>query len=493
VLKREQNRAPKSLRHTYNSALLSLLALAGVLMGISAGPPAAADRELTIKPGDDIQALVQKSPPGTTFRLKAGIYRLQSVTPKDGDSFIGEPGSILNVARLLTEFTHEARYWVAKVHADRSEVHGQCDEDAPGCILPEDVFIDDQPLRHDPGAAALTAGKWHMDYDADRLYLADDPAGHKVEVSLTRHAFFGLARNVTIRGLIVEKYANLASRGAIHVATDPAHPGESWVIAENEVRFNHGAGIRFGHRTQVLRNNVHDNGQLGIAGSGENVLVEGNEIAHNNYAGYRSGWEGGGTKFAFTDGLVVRNNFAHDNNGPGLWTDIDNTHTLYENNRTTRNKRAGIAHEISFDAVIRNNTIEEDGFSSHPNDHPWWGGGILIIASSKVEIYGNHVTNCMNGIVAVQARRGSSKRLGSPYLVRDLYVHDNVITQKDGFAAGLTVSPGLGDSPFTSLNNRFDRNTYRLSDPEGRYYEWAYAQRNKTEWRAAGQDHDGSW
>ena len=31
------------------------------------------DRQVMVNPGDDIQAMVQKSPPGTTFRLKAGV------------------------------------------------------------------------------------------------------------------------------------------------------------------------------------------------------------------------------------------------------------------------------------------------------------------------------------------------------------------------------------------------------------------------------------
>ena len=37
--------------------------------------------------------------------------------------------------------------------------------------------------------------------------------------------------------------------------------------------------------------------------------------------------------------------------------------TLYEGNHTSGNKAAGIVHEISFDAIIRYNTVENDGFS----------------------------------------------------------------------------------------------------------------------------------
>ena len=472
--------------------LAGLSTVVGRVLLALAGHSLASDREVVVNPGDDIQAMVHKSPPGTTFRFKAGTYRAQSIVPKDADSFIGEPGAILSGARLLSGITQQGQYWVAKQHVERSQARGQCADDAPGCVLPEDLFIDGQPLRHQPKVDDVASGRWHMDYDGDQLYLADDPTGHTVELSLARHAFSGSAKNVTIRGLIIEKYANLAQSGAINAGADPGPPGEGWVIEDNEVRFNHGAGIRFGNAAQVLHNNVHDNGQLGIGGSGRNVVVEGNEIAHNNFAGYNFGWEGGGTKFAFTNGLVVRNNTVHDNNGPGLWTDIDNVHVLYENNRTSHNKVAGIFHEISFDAIIRNNIIDEDGFNPKGNG-PWFGAGIVVNASGNVEIYGNQVTNCMNGIAAIQPNRGSSKQTGTPYILRGLSVHDNVITQRQGVAAALLADPSLGDAPFTTSNNHFSHNTYRLSDPNCKCYDWARGRRNKGEWQAANQDRDGTW
>jgi parallel beta-helix repeat protein len=49
-----------------------------------------------VKPGDDIQAAVDSSPPGTTFRLAAGTYRQQRIVPKSGDQFIGDPGTIFD-------------------------------------------------------------------------------------------------------------------------------------------------------------------------------------------------------------------------------------------------------------------------------------------------------------------------------------------------------------------------------------------------------------
>ena len=51
---------------------------------------------LDIYPGDNIQARVTTMPAGTAFRLHAGVHRLQSITPRDGDTFTGEAGAILS-------------------------------------------------------------------------------------------------------------------------------------------------------------------------------------------------------------------------------------------------------------------------------------------------------------------------------------------------------------------------------------------------------------
>jgi parallel beta-helix repeat protein len=52
-----------------------------------------------INPGDSIQSAVDANPEGTTFTIKAGVHRRQTVKPKAGMSFIGEPGAILDGER----------------------------------------------------------------------------------------------------------------------------------------------------------------------------------------------------------------------------------------------------------------------------------------------------------------------------------------------------------------------------------------------------------
>ena len=133
----------------------------------------------------------------------------------------------------------------------------------------------------------------------------------------------------------------------------------------------------------------------GLGGSGNNILVEGNEIARNGgWAGLSQEWEGGGFKFGFSDNgfsdnLVVRGNYVHDNIGVGMWTDTDAYKTLYEDNLVVHNTWSGLSHEISYDAIIRNNTFIGNGAGDLRG---WiWGSEIQIQNSQNVDVYGNRI------------------------------------------------------------------------------------------------------
>ena len=127
------------------------------------------------------------------------------------------------------------------------------------------------------------------------------------------------------------------------------------------MRLNSGAGISVGTGTRVRNCDVHHNGQIGIGGNGNDIRIEGNRIWSNNIYGFDPGWEAGGVKIAESDGVTFRGNHVHDNNGPGLWCDIDCRNVVYEDNLVENNQDIGIFHEISFNAVIRKNVVRHNG------------------------------------------------------------------------------------------------------------------------------------
>jgi hypothetical protein len=454
---------------------------------VQAAPTQPPPSGIPISPGQDIQAAVNANPTGTAFVIKAGVHRMHTIRPKDGNRFTGEPGAVISGARLLTSFTRSGSYWVASGQTQQGQVHGECQVAFPRCNYAEQLFIDDTPLLHVGSLSQVTPGKWYFDYGADQIYLADDPAGRRVETSVTTTAFEATGNNVTISGLTIEKYANIAQFGAIH-----PEGKTGWVIANNEVRWNHGVGVRTGTGAKVTGNNVHHNGQLGIGGVGSDVLVEGNEIAYNNAAGFNYGWEGGGTKFVATSRLTLRSNFAHHNNGPGLWLDIDNIDFLLEGNRADDNYATvsaaapGIMIEISYGGIIRNNTARRNGagFSA------WiWSAGILVAASggAGLEIYGNTVEDNEHGIAVVQQSRGSGRY--GPYLVQNVNVHDNTIKMPRGMT-GAAQDVG-DDGVFTSRNIRFERNNYNLAG--GGHFAWMNGERSDAQWRGYGMDTTGTF
>jgi parallel beta-helix repeat protein len=396
----------RARRAAIGKARALLLLLGGVLTIAVAGgvvvTVGAVEGGVAVFPGDSIQGLVDAYPPGTAFLIKAGVHENQQVTPKTGDSFVGEEGAVLDGGGTL----------------------GYAFIGVPGGNGPD---------------------------------------------------------NVTIRNLIIQHYVP----GIQHAVISGGGESWYWVIEDCEIRENRNVGLAASTGWLVRGNFVHHMGSLGVAGSGDAITYEGNEIAFNNTDNVDPGWEAGGSKFVYTTNLVLRNNYVHDNKGPGLWLDGNNIHALYEGNRITDNYGPGIDHEISYDAVIRNNVVEGNGFGATS-----WidGAGILVADSPNVEVYGNTVRYNNDGIAGKHTGRGSGNY--GPYQLKNLWVHDNVIVMEAGQTGVVT---NTADPVFSAgWNNRFDYNTYTLGTAD-KYYAWDPWYITTSQWTAAGQDPHTTW
>jgi parallel beta-helix repeat protein len=464
-------------------AVASVLALTLAILSLAAVSPAtAADPGVTnrpcptsaipVPPGASVQDAVDRAGDGAAFCLKNGTHRMQAVRPRQDQSFHGEGQTVLNGSRLLTEFAREGRYWVAAGQLQRGRKHGECSRGAPACDLPEGFFIDDKPLVRVLSKQDVKAGHFYLDYESGKLYFADDPAGRTVEATVATFAFKSAAKGVLIANVTVEKYAGPAQSGAIH-----GGDGQGWSVENCELRLNSGLGIYLGTNGRVRLSDIHHNGQMGIGGVGRALQIEQNRIWANNTRDFDFKWEGGGVKIANSDGVVFRGNHVHDNIGPGLWCDINCRNVRYEDNRVERNYDAGIFHEISFNAVIRNNVVRHNGLG----ERRWfWGADILVAASEDVEAHNNIVTvrseGC--GIVLIdQSRpvqlidRGRLIEGVGKYKTRNNAVHHNEITFEGPACAGGASDARPGDENFTIIsdgNNRFDSNVYRVPHVRGR-------------------------
>ncbi|MGE0751285.1 MAG: right-handed parallel beta-helix repeat-containing protein [Variibacter sp.] len=422
-------------------------------------PPGA----LAIAPGQSLQAAVDAGAAGASFCLKKGVHRLQAARPKSGQRFYGDGHTVLNGSRVLTRFIRDETYWVAEGQEARSHRQGHCMKNFPTCNFPETLFIDDRPLIRVLHKDDLAPGRFFFDQPAARIYIADDPTGRTVELATAAFAFAGRASGVHISNVVVEKFASPAQRGAID-----AQNGKRWTVENCELRLNSGAGISVGEGSVVQNCNIYHNGQIGITGAGNHIRIEGNRIVANNTRGFSFGWEAGGAKISLADDVVFRANEVRDNRGPGLWCDGDCRNVVYEDNIVERNDDAGIFHEISFNAVIRNNVLRHNGAGS---DGWFWGNDITVAASEGVEVHGNSVTvsagRCAIMLID-QARRDN----GHLYKTQNNSIHDNDVRFEGAPCTGGASDVKAGDENFAIIaegNNHFDRNTYHVPRGIGAY------------------------
>jgi hypothetical protein len=431
---------------------------------------------LNIEPGGSFQVAVDHAGAGATFCLKNGLHRMQIVRPRAGQSFYGEGQTVLNGSRLLTEFSREGPYWVASWPEPYGPRHGKCAAQAPACNLPESLFFDDQPFEPVLSKEQLRPRSFYIDRSRGLLYFLHDPSGHKVEATAAAVAFEGTAPYVRISNLAIEKYASPAQKGAIQAQTTATG---GWLIENCEVRLNSGAGIAVGNRSQVRSCDIHHNGQIGITGVGDGVVIENNRIWANNTRGFESEWEAGGVKLAASEGTAFRGNQVYDNFGPGLWCDINCRNVLYEDNLVERNQSAGLFYEISYNAAIRRNIARHNGLG-----HKGWFGhvNILVAASESVDVSGNILIvdggGC--GIILMDQGRsieGNSARRGK-YKTSNNTVHGNETTFEGAGCAGGASDVAPGDENFAIIedgNNTFDGNVYRFPAAGGSLrFEWGH-------------------
>ncbi|MGH3718858.1 MAG: right-handed parallel beta-helix repeat-containing protein [Pseudonocardiaceae bacterium] len=306
-----------------------------------AGPASAPSGAVVVDPAvdDDLDGKTAAHPPGTTFWLAPGVHTLGTkefgqVIPKDGDTYIGAPG----------------------------------------------VVIDGRGLN--------------------------------------RYAFTGQAVNVTIRNVTVQGFIPPQDQGVVNHDS-----GDGWVIEDDTIQRNKGAGLMAGARQQVRHNCLRDNGQYGMdaykAGNAiVGLMVENNEIVGNNTDDWEAKHPGcgctGGVKFWSVNGADVRSNWIHDNRGAGLWADTNNNDFLIENNLIEANDGEAVMYETSYNLIlhgnmIRGNTlVEGKKFADRGDKFPVGtiyvsesGGEPRVPArTNKIEIYDNVLDDNWSGITA---------------------------------------------------------------------------------------------
>jgi parallel beta-helix repeat protein len=364
-----------------------------------AKPPAGA---VTVSTTQSLEDLTAKSPAGTTFWLTPGTHKLGGgeyvqVIPKQGNTYLGAPGAILDGA-------HSNRY-----------------------------------------------------------------------------AFTGYAIGVTIKGLTIQNFGR--PRGTNDEGVVNHNASANWTIEASTIRDNSGAGLMVGTKNVVRGNCLQRNGQYGFSaynpGKVSGITIERNEIAGNNTDNWEvlkpgCGCTGGG-KFWAVAGAVVRGNWIHDNDGPGMWADTNNTGFAIEGNYISGNFAEGIVYETSYNASIRGNTFVRNGLGKGPKNQGFPTPAVYVSESGSdprvagmygrtFEISNNAFTDNWAGVILWE---NADRFAGSPANTSSgsgTLVNPSVATIETCNADTIKNPPYFGDCRWKTQNVQVHDNVFSF-DP----------------------------
>jgi len=298
--------------------------LAGQVPAAPSPPMTGPQRDITcpvgavdVRPGTDIQRVVDAHPGPTTFCLRAGVHQLsRSITPKTGNIFVGEYGAILDGTGWVTSAPDEGAF-----RAHNQDI--------------DDVTIRNLVIRHMPqrGIHTYSSG-WCADptchfstAGADRWTIENNEIAENI-----------VGVQVPNGGVIRHNY--------IHHNVGPDPFGANPQL--------HGGGIQSYLSRNVLfeNNEISHNGiEMKAASLSPNTTFRNNFVHHNLGNGI---WYDGENP-----GSVIENNLVEDNAGFGIFYEVSGQGVI-RNNTIRRNGASGIMISLSHNVEMYGNTLEHN-------------------------------------------------------------------------------------------------------------------------------------
>jgi len=384
--------------------------------------------------------------PGDTVVIHEGVYR-ESVEPREG----GRPGARITFRAAEGETVVITG---ADLAADwRRQSDGTWRRAWTGPPLP--TYSDDPVFRQE---MVIERGEvlrpvWHRDSLRAGTFWAEGPpespaalvarfreGPDRVEVAHRARLFWPLGADPNaecgsagtpgyfrIQGLTFRHAANRAQIGAVCL-------GSAGSLAEAvRVEWTNARGLDVSGREHLIRQSAADyNGQMGWGGACASCVIEDSRAVGNNWKGYDPFWEAGGGKWVRTTDTVIRRFLARDNDGPGIWLDIDNADNTIEGCLAENNAIAGIALEFrTVRTLVQHNVVRGTRWVG------WSGSGVISQAASHNVLLHNTITSNEGG--GIWLRRDPDKRAEDEHtLVARNLVMGNV-TRRDVEARELSV------------------------------------------------------
>src|SRR5262249_13582035 len=290
-----------------------------------------------------LQSLINAAPAGSALRVPACIYH-ETVTINKPLILDGQGKAEIRGSDVWTSWRQGGNSFVSSqtVPAFSTDRQGVCADGSTRCNWAEQVYMDGTPLTQVSPGTVPSAGLFSLD-SARHVVLSEDPNGHTIEVTTRERLVDTQSDNVTIQGMTFWHAGNPAESGAIGNQNR-----DGWTLQDSKLYSAHGGIVSLGgasnpnSQTRVLRNQIAGSGYEAINGLlNTNTLIQGNAIFNNNLKGFDSvNWAGAGVKVVGFVNLTMDGNESYNNNGPGLWCDINCQGVVISNNRVHDNQGA---------------------------------------------------------------------------------------------------------------------------------------------------------
>jgi parallel beta-helix repeat protein len=285
--------------------------------------------------------------------------------------------------------------------------------------LPEQVFVDGEPLRQVDTLWGVTSRTFYIEPVTRHLYIGRDPTDARVEVS-SRWRALQLdpeAAGSVIRGIGFSDYSphwNVDQLGAVIVNAPLVR------IEGNAFTRNAGTGLAVVNQpyVAVTGNVVASNGYRGMnMYMSHNSVVRQNRFENNNTERFANSGCGNactvaGLKAVQMHNLVVDNNDFRDNWGAGVWCDLACTDTAITDNMVSGNFGTGVFFEISSGGVIAGNFINHNARDANSTT----AAGVKVAGSEDVVIFGNVFAGNVRQLGVYDDPRSPEGHLYSRYL-----------------------------------------------------------------------------
>lgn len=320
------------------------------------------------------------------------------------------------------------------------------------------------------------------------------------------NAFHGTADNVTIAGMTFQNFDS--SGGTKRQEQSPIRGtralwasfrgtmATNWTIDSIVSRDNYASGIFLGDHFTVVNSVFSGNGTTGIAGNEiEGGLIENNVVFRNGVQQAGGALvNGGGIKVTQAgtpeDPLVVRANEFYENVDIAVWCDISCRGFHAIDNYIHDHRSSGVVIELSTNALIEGNRIENSStWSDFGIDFN--AGAITIAESSHSIVRNNYISGARGGVIVRQTKRPFlpgefflPKFKLVNYVTSDVLVENNVMinTEMMGFGVGRTGA-GIVPNPASIrfVSNRYGDPSAMRFHHDGRDYDYS-------SWLASGRD-----